>query len=279
MIYYACYKTNMPGSCDASTAGERGLRAARGAVVAVFAYRDAKGRPAAWPVTPYVHGGSVVVTSTLAFIRKAIHVRADGRVALLAAGTHMNGKATVSASSSGDAFIERILPQEIEKYPPTREIVSAPCSRALFWWYYGRVFITFRPVDTILRPGSDAATLLWIDDRGFPSILPIEAPDRRETSFALRSLLEPLPALGRPVSASILLHAQPTPRDLRQLLLRGDLDVDGRFHVRSSVGSLENRAATSGVGEVIRQLSYHRAALRARRTIRDWPAPENGGLA
>lgn len=252
------------------------LHAADEAPVAVFAYRDGRGHPVAWPVTPYVCGRSVVVTSTLAFIRKAVHTRADGRIALLAKGVHMTGRAAVTADPSGEAFVGHLLSQELRKFPPARDIVGLPLSRTLFWWYYGRVIMSFRPLAPAVRPGSDAASLVWIDERGFPSILPIETPVPRQKAFTVRPRLEPSDLPRSPVPASVILHAQPTMRDLRQLLLRGVLAND-RFEARSSSGSLREAPSAGALSELRRQLSYHRRALRARRTIRHWPAPTNGG--
>lgn len=62
------------------------LEAADAAPVAIFAYRDHSGRPTAWPMTPYRDGDAIVLTSTLAFMRKTEAVRRDGRVALLVGG-------------------------------------------------------------------------------------------------------------------------------------------------------------------------------------------------
>ena len=61
----------------------RALEAVDETAVAVLAFRDSRGQPMAWPVTPYIDGDTVVVTSTLAYIRKPAHLRRDGSGASL----------------------------------------------------------------------------------------------------------------------------------------------------------------------------------------------------
>ncbi len=58
-------------------------------------------------------------------------------------------------------------------------------------------------------------------------------------------------------------------RDLRQLLLRGELR-GGRFHRASRHGSLEPAAGGGALGELWRQVGYHRRALRTCKLLRSW---------
>ena len=99
----------------AATPLEAARQAADAAPVAIFAYRDVRGRPTAWPMTPYRDGEAIVVTSTLAFMRKTEAVRRDGRVALLVGGWLVQGTARVHADATGNEFTRRFLAAELRK--------------------------------------------------------------------------------------------------------------------------------------------------------------------
>lgn len=242
--------------------------------VAIFAYRDEQGRPLACPVTPYLDGNEIVIKSTLAFVRKTVHILRDGRVALLAGGVHMTGTASVEADLHGVKFRSHFLEQELTQYPPASEIVDLPFSGYLFWWFFGRVLMRFSPDEVVHRMGDDEATLIDLNERGFPSIEPIAVPDLDSESIQLPDLSRHESSRfvdNRP--AAILLHCEPTLKDLRQLLLRGRIR-NGRLHMTSRSGSLAP-ADTGGVwGELRRQIGYHRRAFAARKQIQTWNLSE-----
>lgn len=238
------------------------------ASVAIFAFRDARGRPMAWPVTPYRDGDTVVVTSTLAFMRKTIDVRRDGRVALLAHGVHFTGRARVHADVSGAEFVRRFLDQELAKYPPTRDIVAVPFHRTLFSWFFGRVFMELTPLTVRNVAGDDHTTLVTLDADGVPVITPIAAPQHTDSTFTPQ-ILDPTAAPPRDGPALVLQHLEPSMSDLRQLLLRGDLHA-GSFSVRARHGSLAPPAPTSWWGELRKHLDYHRRGREARAIVKDW---------
>lgn len=244
------------------------LAAALGAVdaapVAIVAYRDGAGRPTGWPMTPYRDGDAVVVTSTLAFMRKTEAVRRDGRVAVLAGGWLIQGTARVHADVSGDEFSRRFLDVELRKYPPARDIVAIPLHRWLFDWYFGRVFVTLTPERVREVSGSDAATLLTLDAAGFPVITPIAPPPLDAATF-------PIDAPDGP--ATVLLHAEDAEmRDLRQVQLRGVV-AGGRFTVVSRHGSLAAQPPRGVWAELRQQLEYRRLGREGRRRIEAWDAP------
>lgn len=248
---------------------DQARRAVDDTAVAIFAFRDADGRPMAWPVTPYRDGDTLAVTSTLAYMRKTIHVRRDGRVALLAGGWHVTGHARVRADVSGDDFVARFLDQELRKYPPARDIVRVPLHRYLFSWYFGRVSMEFAP--EIVRPvsGDDHATLVTLGDDGFPLITPVVAPDLQMGSFVPQSRTSAAGVTAPDGPATILLHLEPSMSDLRQLSLRGAIR-NGVFVVRSRSGSLDPPPARGWLGELRRQLEFHRQAHEAKRIISGW---------
>lgn len=234
------------------------VQAAGKAHVAVFAFQGPFDNPMALPVTPYMDGPRIIVTSTLAYIRKAELVRRDGRVAILAAGVHAKGTATVQADVSGDVFVARYLAQELEKYPPARSLVQIPDHRRSLSWYFGRAIISFPPTVVEERPGSDACTLTFIDGEGFLDIVPIREPDTDAPSFVIEALHGTIPD----GPAVVLLHQESSNMsDLRQMTLRGS--VRGNvFSVTSKRGSLaESDSAT---------IDYGAREQRARMIMEQW---------
>ncbi len=245
------------------------LTAADKAQVAIVAYRDAHGLPTAWPMTPYRDGDTVVVTSTLAFMRKAEALRRDGRMALLAGGWLLQGTAQVHADLSGDEFSRRFLDQELRKYPPANDIVAIPGHRWLFDWYVGRVFITLAPSAVRAAAGSDAATLVTLDPDGMPVITPITPPPLDAVSFVPRA------ADGAPLAladgpARVLLHAEDAAmRDLRQLHLVGAVHA-GVFAVERRRGSLQAKPPRGWWAELQQQWEFHRLGRAGRRRVAGW---------
>jgi hypothetical protein len=224
----------------------------------------------ALPVTPYVLGGEVVITSTLAYVRKAEHLKKDPRLALLASGVHMSGRAAVSADVAGDTFVSRLLAQEMRKYPPARTLARIPLHRLLFSWYFGRVLMRFEPEDVREVPGDDDWTLVTFGKSGIPEIAPIHAPEHEVGSFEPN----PVAPTGRRATdgpAAVLAHLEPKPdmTDLRQLLLSGELD-SGVFTVRSRSGGLGPAAPRSWLARIREQLEMHKRARRARKIMRRW---------
>ncbi|HVM96082.1 MAG TPA: hypothetical protein VMT89_06820, partial [Candidatus Acidoferrales bacterium] len=171
-------------NAGAAQSADVARRAVDAASVGIFAFRDGRGRPMAWPITPYRDGEKLAVTSTLAFVQKAVHVHRDGRVALLAGGWHFRGPASVEADPDGEDFERRFLGQEVRKYGLTAELVRVPLHRWLFSWYFGRAIMEFKPDIFREQPGSDVATLITLDADGYPNIAPIAVPDPTQPSFS-----------------------------------------------------------------------------------------------
>ena len=274
-------RTAATGPEDARAAA---IRAIDAAPLAIFAYRDRRGRPAAWPVTPVVAGDRAVVSSTLAFARKAEHVRRDPRVALLAGGSHVAGRASVRADVTGDEFVARFLEQEARKYTPTADLVRIPLHRRLFSWYFGRVLIEITASVVREVSGADHATLITLDATGHPRITPVEWPrfpadgrdDGIDARIAVGERLDLLSPDGAPLPfladgpAQVLVHVEPGPTDLRQLRIDGEFSM-GSFRIRNRTGSLLPPPGGTGVrAELIRQIDYRRRARQARRRIATW---------
>jgi hypothetical protein len=200
------------------------------ATVGVFAFAGSDGRPRACAVTPYLDAGQALVTSTLAFTAKIAAVRRDPRVALLAGGCLVRGRAALDVDLTSKTFDERVRSQELRKYPPARRLLAIPGHRRLLWWYVGRASIAIPLSDCAPVPGSDRITVTLLD-AGLPRIVSLDpATDVLGDEI-------PVPA-ARTGAACLLVHDEdPGMADLRQLTLHGTVR-DGTFRVERRSGSL-----------------------------------------
>jgi hypothetical protein len=243
-----CAKADAVGALDAASVG-------------VFAFVGKDGRPRACPVTPYLYGGEAVVSSTLAFTAKVAAVRRDPRVALLAGGGLVRGRAAVDVDLTSKAFDERVRHQELRKYPPSRQILAIPGHRRLLWWYVGRASIAIPLGDCTRAPGSDRMTLTFLDGE-LPRIVPLD-PAADVSSDEI-----PVP-LRHDGAACLLVHdEEPDMADLLQLTLHGVVR-DGIFRAERRAGSLD--PSHPGPLDQLRTLrALGRAARRNRPVLARW---------
>jgi Pyridoxamine 5''-phosphate oxidase. len=156
------------------------------------------GAPLVWPTAAFRRDdGTLLVTTSLAFARKALNVRRDGRVALLfsdptASGldrpeqVFIGGTAVcpeeIVASPAGDEAYWSML---FDRQPDSRRYVDAP-ARWLMDWYYLRLLITVTPTDVRTRPATAALASLAADS-------PAEAPAALRATAPLAT--DPAPVL------------------------------------------------------------------------------------
>jgi hypothetical protein len=231
------------------------------ASVGAFAFVGQDGRPRACPVTPYVYAGEALVSSTLAFTAKVAAVRRDPRVALLASGGLVRGRATLDIDLTSKAFDERVRRQELRKYPPARRLLTIPGHRRLLWWYVGRVYIAIPLGDCTPAPGSDRVTVTVLDGE-FPRIVPLDPA----TDVSGDEIPVPIRHQG---AACLLVHdEEPDMADLRQLTLHGVVR-DGIFRAERRTGSLDpSRPSTLDQLRTLRALG--RAARKNRPVLARW---------
>ena len=213
-----CAKTDAVAALDAATVG-------------VFAFVGNDGLPRACAVTPYLDAGQALVTSTLAFTAKVAAVRRDPRVALLAGGCLVRGRAALDVDLTSETFDQRVRSQELRKYPPARRLLAIPGHRRLLWWYVGRASIAIPLDDCTPALGSDRITVTFVD-AGLPRIVPVD-PGTDVSGDEIS-----VPA-ARDGAACLLVHDEDADMaDLRQLTLHGTVR-DGTFRVERRTGSLE----------------------------------------
>lgn len=205
-----------------------------GAEVGVFAFVGPDGQPRSCAVTPYIDGQMVVITSTLALLDKVGAVLRDDRVALLAGGIEVSGRARVSIEDDGTWFDRVIREQELRKYPPARPLLRLPGHRRLLWWYVGRAVVAFGDVSESDKPGTNRVSLAGFDHSGALRIVPVVGDLLLEDE-----VLEHIDTGGvADGPACLLVHEESTNMaELHQLRLRGRLR-DGRFLVEHKSGSL-----------------------------------------
>ncbi len=235
----------------------------------VFAFVDHRGRPAACAITPYVVDGRAVVTSTLAYPGKARAVRADGRVALLAGGTAIEGRGLVGIDRTPGWFDRNLRHEERRKYPPAAAVLSVPGHRRLFPWYVGRVVIAIEPDRFSLHPEPDQVSVAVIDQPGRLHLLP-----------------QPIPAPGDGVRAVAL--AGQVPDGAAVLLAHSESADLGELHqvahhgtVRDGTLQIDRSVRTDlGGGGTLTQLRTARTLARLARaaapSTTGWPPPPVG---
>ena len=231
------------------------------APVGVFAFVGNDGLPRACAVTPYLDAGKALVTSTLAFTAKVAAVRRDPRVALLAGGRLVRGRATLDVDLTSKTFDEHVRSQELRKYPPARRLLAIPGHRRLLWWYVGRACIAIPLDDCTPAVGSDRITVTFLDG-GLPGIVPLDpATDVSADEIPV--------AVARDGAACLLVHDEdPGMADLRQLALHGTVR-DGTFRVGRRTGSLD--PAQPGTLDQLRSLrALGRAARKNRPVLARW---------
>ena len=243
-----CAKVDAVGALDAASVG-----------AVAFVGKD--GRPRACPVTPYLYAGQAVVSSTLAFTAKVAAVRRDPRVALLAGGCLVRGRATLDVDLTSKTFDERVRSQELRKYPPARQLLAIPGHRRLLWWYVGRASIAIPLDDSTPAPGSDRVTVTFLDG-DLPRIVPLDP------ATDISSDVIPVP-IRHEGAACLLVHdEEPDMADLRQLTLHGVVR-DGTFRAERRTGSLD--PSHPGTLDQLRTLRVlGRAARKNRPVLARW---------
>lgn len=75
------------------------------------------------------------------------------------------GRPRLTEDRDGDVFIERLLDQELRKFPPSRTLADSPILRREHWWYVPRLIVTVEPdavVDVHPRVGGAADGVLAV---------------------------------------------------------------------------------------------------------------------
>jgi hypothetical protein len=126
-------------------------RAIRAAAVGELAWLDRAGRPDACPVTPLLLGDEPAVAYPYGEAELARRVAAAAAVALVVSDDRMTGRGwqpvaltgrpRLVEDRDGALFADRLLDQELRKYPPARAFADSPLLRREHWWYVPRLIV------------------------------------------------------------------------------------------------------------------------------------------
>jgi hypothetical protein len=118
------------------------------AAVAAFACVGADGDPLIEPVAPLLFEGSPTFTLTYARTDLAQRISSSPRVALVFSDSRLayvgwnplsvTAKAQVIPDPGGKVFREKLLDQELRKFPPDRELIGSLLLQSENWWYVPR---------------------------------------------------------------------------------------------------------------------------------------------
>ncbi|MDR6979107.1 hypothetical protein J2X68_005841 [Streptomyces sp. 3330] len=220
------------------------------------------GTPAAWPTAVRRReDGTLLLTTSLAFARKALNVRRDGRVALLFSdptGSGLDHAPQIFVAGRAECPDQIMTgPQGAEDYwrmlferqPHSRSYTTAPMRR-LMDWYYLRLLITVTPDQVIVRPplappplpelpgprggnplpgadrlaGFPSAVLSARDSSGAP-VLARTRPVPTDDGFAVEI---PSDCAATPGPASLLVHRHDDRLNhMDNALVRGELRASG----------------------------------------------------
>jgi hypothetical protein len=160
---------------------------------------DRRGQPITWPVTPYYVPGDdhIDITTGLGYPKKANDAATNPKVALLFSdptGCGLSDPPTVLVQGTAsvddralEANRERYTREAVEKLPATKNMLPPKFLRALFNWYFTRIYVHVRPERIYVWRGEEPELLdAQIEEvRSGHVEQPVEAP--------------PSPAGGEPV--------------------------------------------------------------------------------
>jgi hypothetical protein len=201
------------------------------AAVAAFAYLAADGSPRLRPVTPLLLDGDPVFTLTYADFRVAAEISHsnacclvfhDSRLAYIG-WTPLAVSVTVDVipDPEGELFREELLPDELRKFPPARDLVGNLLLQRENWWYLPRHIARLRPdgdpYPVARRAGPDHGVLATYAEGGFSAAtVCVGEPEGERIPCEVVAPGE-APADGAP--AALLLHDFAVP----------DMDPDSTF--------------------------------------------------
>ncbi|HEX5996098.1 MAG TPA: pyridoxamine 5'-phosphate oxidase family protein [Jiangellales bacterium] len=136
------------------------------------------GRPDALPATPLLLGEQPALAYPYAYAGLAREIAAAPAIALTVSEPRMTGsgwralaatgRATLVEDPEGELFRERLLREELRKYPPSRALADSLILQRENWWYLPRliVLLDLRP-STPVEPrteGGHQVLTMWDGD-------------------------------------------------------------------------------------------------------------------
>ncbi|MDR7300345.1 hypothetical protein [Haloactinomyces albus] len=123
----------------------------RGALVAEVCWLDRDGRPESMPVTPLLLDDVPCLALPYAQRNRAVALRTASEVAFTvtdarslpsaALGVAAFGAVGVVDDLDGSVFLDKLLEQELAKYPPSRTLADSLLLRRENWWWLPRLLV------------------------------------------------------------------------------------------------------------------------------------------
>ncbi|GIJ80033.1 hypothetical protein SAMN05443287_11719 [Micromonospora phaseoli] len=183
-------------------------RAIQAATVGELAWIDPAGRPHARPVTPLLLTDKPAVAFPYAQASLARRVAAAPVAALVVSDDRLTGRSWHPAvlagpprlieDRDGAEFSERLLTQELRKYPPARALIDSPLLRREHWWYLPRLIVVLDVVSATsvgARAGGSGEVLAVAGDHGL-HVDTVNRDGDGNGTIRLTSLADHPPATG-----------------------------------------------------------------------------------
>jgi hypothetical protein len=205
---------------------------------------DARGRPIAWPVTPYYRQGgrTIDVTTGVGYPKKALDARRNPSVALLFSdptGSGVDSGIQVLVQGTADvddadlaANRKRYREESLRKLPGAKEMLPPRLLEGLFGWYFDRIYIKVRPERVFIWSGGDHGADPQVLDAHLEEVRsghveePAEVPERSPEGKA-GVWDERIEELGRRHETAVLAWLAP---DGFPLAGRLEAEADGETH-------------------------------------------------
>ncbi|WP_018253342.1 pyridoxamine 5'-phosphate oxidase family protein [Salinispora mooreana] len=245
-------------------------RAVRAATVGEFGWLDSAGRPHARPVTPLLLDDEPAIAFPYAEAALARRLATAPEAALVISDDRltgrdwravvMRGRPRLIEDRDGTLFSDRLLLQELRKYPPARAFLDSPLLRREHWWYLPRLIVPLA-VTTSAPVG--------VRRGGHGEVLVVSTADRRLAVETVRRLggdkhrirVASLTGGPLPTGAAVLLEHDFSRPDLERWtpwLTRGRLTGD-----RLAVAEAPHRAPLAPPLGMWQRLTRHRRLARA----------------
>jgi hypothetical protein len=208
-----------------------------------MAWLGGDGRPDALPATPLLLDDAPAVAYSYAYRALALRIATSPSVAIIASDPRMTasgwepvavvGKPRLIEDPDGVFVAEKILSQELRKFPPSRAFVDSIMLRTENWWYVPRLIIVLDRVTAIgvaARSTADQVLAVRGSDGLFVDTVSVQdsSTDERQVTSLRDQTAPPGPAvlLGHDFSEPDL--ERWTPWVTRGHLSDGVLRVDER---------------------------------------------------
>jgi len=133
--------------------------AVRAASVGELVWTNGDGRPDALPATPLLLDDAPAVAYSYAYRALALRIATSSEVALVVSDPRMTasgwepgaivGRPRLIEDDDGVFVAEKILSQELRKYPPSRALADSIMLRTENWWYVPRLMIVLERVTAV----------------------------------------------------------------------------------------------------------------------------------